>query len=209
MCRAYRSDVIAQIKAFDWNFTDHGDEQLVEMFRAAKVFCFDLCMSILSPDKHPSYWLTFLGASETGKTHLAHGIYRFFKQHVSETFIPVLGFKKRQLEEREGEFHVATEIGKDAIQQHGLLRRLSALNLLIIDELDPNVSKLEKDQVCKLISWRSGAGTTPFKWTVMTSNLTREQVATELDPRIASRLRRENNVIIDLAEDITAHLDRS
>jgi DNA replication protein DnaC len=208
MLKAYRDDMIAQIENFDWNFNDHDDDNLKAMHRAAKIFLFDFLMSAIDPDKHTPYWLTLLGPSETGKTHLAHAIYRFFKEHIETTFVPVNGYEKLQILKHTGEFIMASETGKQAITMHGLLRRLNEANLIIIDELDPHVSRIEKDQVCKLMSWRAGAGNNPFRWMVVTSNLTRQQVADEFDPRIASRLRRESNVVIELPIEIEAFLDR-
>ena len=35
------------------------------------------------------------------------------------------------------------------------------------------------------------------KWTVITCNFTREEIAEQMDARIASRLGRANNVIVD------------
>ncbi len=209
MLRAYRSDVIQQIKDFDWDFDDNGNEQLAEMFREVKMYVFNFLMSAVNKDDHRPYWLTLLGPSETGKTHLAHAIYRFFKQHIETTFVPVNGYDKKQIYQRTGEFIMASETGKDSLNMHGLLKRINTADLLIIDELDPHVSRIEKDQICKLMSWRAGAGQNPFRWTVITSNLTRQQVADEFDPRIASRLRRESNVVIELPNDLQAFLDRS
>ena len=62
---------------FDFGFETFGEKKLCEMLDAAKDFVRE--MGIGATPR----WLSFLGWSGTGKTHLARGISRFFKANAS------------------------------------------------------------------------------------------------------------------------------
>ena len=62
---------------FDFGFETLGEKKLCEMLSAAKDYIRE--MGIGATPR----WLSLLGWSGTGKTHLARGISRFFKSHAS------------------------------------------------------------------------------------------------------------------------------
>ena len=168
---------------FDFRFETFGDEKLCEMLKAAKEYVREMGMGA-SPR-----WLSFLGWSGTGKTHLARGISRFFKANASvhidpETGVRVsrrggfIGWRKMVDQLRDGDYEIMHALCDDwfvALDDIGAERAS-----------DFSVSKLDQ-----IIDARLG------KWTVITCNFTREQIAEHMDVRIASRLGRGNNVIVD------------
>jgi len=83
------------------------------------------------------------------------------------------------------------------------------VTVLILDDLNADVASWVKRDFCNILMLRAGEGINPYLWTVITTNMTREQVNTQYDPRIASRMRRGDNIIVELSDDVTPFLDRS
>jgi len=168
---------------FDFGFETLGEKKLCEMLSAAKDYIRE--MGIGATPR----WLSFLGWSGTGKTHLARGISRFFKAHASIHTDPetgaglgrrggFIGWRKIVDHLRDGDYEIMHAVCDDwfvALDDIGAERTS-----------DFSVSKLDQ-----IIDARLG------KWTVITCNFTREQIAEHMDVRIASRLGRGNNVIVD------------
>ena len=61
---------------FDFEFETFGEKKLCEMLIAAESFVSDMAIG------RAPRWLSFLGQSGTGKTHLARRISKFFKARV-------------------------------------------------------------------------------------------------------------------------------
>ena len=70
---------------FDFGFETFGEKKLCEMLSAAKDYVRE--MGIGAAPR----WLSLLGWSGTGKTHLARGISGFFKAHASTHIDPETG----------------------------------------------------------------------------------------------------------------------
>lgn len=71
---------------------------------------------------------------------------------------------------------------------------LSTEKLVVLDEIgaDRDKNGHVKDQLARLCSARVG------KWTIITSNMTLEDVKTHLDQRIPSRMLRDGSVVVDV-----------
>jgi DNA replication protein DnaC len=168
---------------FDFGFQTFGEKKLCEMLNAAKDFVRDMAIGTAPR------WLSLLGWSGTGKTHLARGISRFFKANMSVYIDPetgaslsrrggFIGWRKVVDHLRDGDYEIMHAVCGDwfvALDDIGAERAS-----------DFSVSKLDQ-----IIDARLG------KWTVITCNFTRQQIAEHMDVRIASRLGRGNNVIVD------------
>src|SRR5260370_21105980 len=70
---------------FNFGFGTFGENKLCEMLTAAKDFVRDMAIGATPR------WLSLLGWSGTGKTHLARGISRFFNANVSVYIDPETG----------------------------------------------------------------------------------------------------------------------
>ena len=168
---------------FDFEFETFGEKKLCEMLTAAKDFVRDMAIGAAPR------WLSLLGWSGTGKTHLARGISRFFKANASVYIDPAtgahlsrrggfIGWRKIIDHLRDGDYEIMRAVCDDwfvALDDIGAERAS-----------DFSVSKLDQ-----IVDERLG------KWTVITCNFTRQQIADHMDVRIASRLGRGNNVIVD------------
>jgi DNA replication protein DnaC len=173
----------AAASEWDFGFQTFGEAKLSEMLGAAKDFIRDMTIGTAPR------WLSFLGRSGTGKTHLARSINRFFKVEASIYVEPVtgahlsrrggfIGWRKVIEHLRDGDYGIVDAICNDwfvALDDIGAERAS-----------DFSVSKLHQ-----VIDARLG------KWTVITCNFSREEIAEHMDVRIASRLGRGNSVIVD------------
>jgi DNA replication protein DnaC len=168
---------------WDFGFQTFDEAKLSEMLDGAKNFIRDMTIGTTPR------WLSLLGRSGTGKTHLARGITRFFKAQAAIYIEPdtgahlirrggFIGWRKVVDHLRDGDYGIIDTVCNDwfvALDDIGAERAS-----------DFSVSKL--DQV---VDARLG------KWTVVTCNFSREEIAEHMDVRIASRLGRGKNVIID------------
>jgi DNA replication protein DnaC len=173
----------AAASKWDFGFQTFGEAKLCELLDAAKDFIRDMALGTAPR------WLSFLGRSGTGKTHLARSINRFFKAEAA-TYIELttgahfsrrggfIGWRKVVDHLRNGDYGIMDVVCNDwfvALDDIGAERAS-----------DFSLSKL--DQV---IDARLG------KWTVITCNFSRQEIAEHMDVRIASRLGRGKNVIVD------------
>jgi DNA replication protein DnaC len=173
----------AAASKWDFGFQTFGEAKLSEMLDGAKEFIRDMAIGTTPR------WLSLLGRSGTGKTHLARSITRFFKAEAAIYVEPgtgahlswrggFIGWRKVVNHLRDGDYGIMDAVCNDwfvALDDIGAEKTS-----------DFSVSKL--DQV---IDARLG------KWTVITCNFSREEIAKHIDVRIASRLGRGKNVIVD------------
>jgi DNA replication protein DnaC len=184
---------------FDWQFDTLGDAELEKMLHAAKRFTSAIeC----NEDAH---WLTLLGKSGVGKTHLSKRILALWR---SET-----GWRK--IKGKGGEFFT---LGESAFKSwrllvdrvrnggYGEVQDIIEMPFVVIDDIgaehDPN--GFAKSILDKIADARLR------KWTVFTCNLSLEQIAKDIDPRISSRMiRGENKVITTTAKDFNVRKRQS
>ena len=173
----------AVASSWDFGFQTFDEAKLSEMLDAAQDFIRDMAMETAPR------WLSLLGRSGTGKTHLARGITRFFKTMATIYIEPGTG---AHLSRRGGFIGWRKVVDHLRDGDYGIMDAVSNDCFVALDDIgaerasDFSVSKL--DQV---VDARLG------KWTVITCNFSREEIAEHLDVRIASRLGRGKNVIVD------------
>lgn len=159
------------------------------------------------------YILTLCGPSGTGKTHLAQMIRHFLIGHSERIYKNTT----RKRLDPDGSNYLASYVYQ---QEKGIFVRWADLVKTSRDGDHYSFARACKDWV-KIVDDIGAAGfssergdtlkLTPFvleklgdlcdsrlrKWTVLTSNYNRRQIAEQFDVRIASRLGRDNNVIIE------------
>lgn len=158
------------------------DMALMTPLRAAAEFGRDMADKRTAPR-----WLSLVGNSGTGKTHLAKGIWRAW--------------------EDKGQFYMKR--GAELVK-HGLFKKFSKLcnemrggafsafqscadaDFLVLDDLGSEYStEFSQRQLASMLDQRLG------KWTVITSNLSMKDIS-DIDVRIADRMIRGDNEVIEL-----------
>lgn len=146
-------------------------------------------------------WLTLMGASDVGKTHLAEKIAEWVDLNRAARRYYANGrvtyFKTRFVKWRH--FCDAIMNGKFSMVDH-----LIEPDFLVIDEVGA-----EHVGTTGIVFAKFGdiCDARLRKWTVITSNHTMESLA-KIDARISSRLERGNNVVVDVGPDVTAYARR-
>ena len=168
---------------FDFGFETFGEKKLCEMLAASQDFIREMATG------GGPRWLSLLGWSGTGKTHLARAISRFFNSEASTYVDPstgarlgrrggFIGWRKIIDRLRDGDYCVMDAVCNDwfvALDDIGT-------------EKTSDFSLAKLDQIIDALLG---------KWTVITCNFTRAEIAEHIDVRIASRLGRGKNVIVD------------
>lgn len=153
-----------------------------EMHREAQWFLNDLAHRQGRYAMQPR-WLVLCGQCGCGKSHLAWEI-----RNVAQS---VLGFTERTAQFWKcSRYAERLRNGYWDFQNH-----LVRLPLLVLDDVGAEYgSEVLRGKLFDLLDNRLD------KWTVITTNLSAGEVAERLDARIASRLRRGNNVLVEVRE---------
>ena len=125
----------------------------------------------------PRRWLSLLGASGVGKTHLAEAARDALTK--SRPTLPIQLWKWQKVVSmlRSGDWAFIEYLVKEVY-------------VLILDDIGAeNTSPAILSALNRVVDGRLG------KWTMLTSNLLPEHIGEHLDARIASRLYRGNNVV--------------
>ena len=175
---------------FDWNFELAGNKdevkQLTAMLEATKQFASDMVRN------HNPRSLAFLGVSGTGKTHLAKALTRFFKTHCRYYVEPNTGANLSRSGGRV-EWRKLVQLVRE--KQYGVLNDLRDDWFVCLDDTGAEhktESNFTVSVLDDLLNARLG------KWTVVTANMTLEQIANDWDARIASRLKRDNGMVVTI-----------
>jgi DNA replication protein DnaC len=170
-----------QTWASSCRFKTLGDPQLERMVQEAMRFEDEALKA--SVGRKPR-WLSFCGPSGTGKTHIASALFRClggaFHAHPSLLSGAMKFTWPRLLPKlRNGEYHLLDDI-RDC-------------HLLFLDDFGterPTEFALEK--LYEIIESRNR------KWTILTANLSVEQIGSKMDTRIASRLIRDGSIVVNV-----------
>jgi DNA replication protein DnaC len=179
------------------DFQTLNDHQLERMKNEAVGFIDDLFNN-----RNPR-WLTLLGPAGIGKTMLAKRIWHLFRDHrhgaidwerSKET--EKKGCKGRVIRWRGGFLNWGSAVNDRMLQgDFDFLRDVAQHDFFALDDLISEYEKHRELSASKLyyvLERRLG------KWTVLTANVTVEQMGDLLDPRISSRLIRGGSVVVDV-----------
>lgn len=146
----------------------------------------------MQPEVTP-YWLTILGPSGVGKTLALRQAFNY-------------------LSNRDGLWnggdcaHVVPGID---LCDWRAPKDYGAFDLIYVEDIgagayqDKGAGAVVTSRVAELLQYR------PMKWTLLDANLSLGQVETRLDPRIASRLKRDGSILIQLPDDVPDYNDRT
>ena len=172
----------------DWTnrWQTHGDACLASVLAACAAFR----SGVLS--QHPPQWLTLLGPSGSGKSHMASAVWAEIRRHMEWNpteieYVPSLTYWPRMVDAlRDG-------------NAWGLYRDMARWPYLVLDDVaaERDPSGFSSDKLSTLLGCRER------RWTVITSNLFLEDIA-RIDNRIASRMARNGAVLEITAGDYHA-----
>lgn len=153
------------------------------MKTAAHQFAQDMRM------RREPYWLTYLGSSGAGKTHLAASLWGFF--------LEIGGWFTRKdngaLNVHSGQFLYWPDfVDEMKTGDYSRGKDLREDWFVVIDDIGAEhaVTANANKQLSSILDKRIG------KWTVITSNKSLEQIKNEMDTRIASRLLRNGAALM-------------
>lgn len=168
-----------------------GEIPLRTALNEAMRFC-----GAMASASEPARWLTLLGPSGTGKTMLAKIITRFFRRHLDgledeNTSSPTAKYLRR------GGLKAWAGVMQDMLDgDFSGIRDLKDDWFVCLDDIGAEHARNRELSISKLydiLNARAG------KFTVITANLTLEEVNRTMDARIASRLLRHGSVVVDVA----------
>jgi DNA replication protein DnaC len=164
------------------SFQTLADPQLESVITYANTFATDMIAN-----RNPR-WLSLLGTSGVGKTMLGTLIYEIAKRQKHLQFHPRLNTCWAINSEK------WSDVASRFIDEKWLSEYLSIANFLFLDDIgaDHDKSGWLANCLYKVLDARVG------KWTVLTSNLSLDQIGTRIDNRVASRMIRGNSQVVDV-----------
>jgi DNA replication protein DnaC len=167
-----------------WKFESYHPA-LKPVLPAVKQFCVD------AMSRHEPYWLSILGPSGIGKTYILRQATRFLERY--DEFWrqkTATGFRTPSVA------HV--EPLRD-LEDYGAIKHFAGFDLLYVEDIGAGAAMGQKgsgavmrDRIASLLQQRTRS------WTLICANLGREEIADKIDARIASRLKRDGSVMIEL-----------
>lgn len=150
------------------------------------------CRDMASPNE-PARWISFLGKSGTGKTHLARCIKTFFNKHlygIDDERFP----QERRI--RRGGFKAWGDVVGDMVAgDYSGIRDLREDYFVCLDDIGSEYQRNKELSCAKLyevLNARLG------NWTVITANLMLNEIGEKLDVRISSRLIRNQASLLEI-----------
>lgn len=152
----------------------------------------EFCSAILNHEQ-PRRWLSLLGPSGVGKTHILKQALRFLET-------PGRWKVKTRTGERSPQ--VAHIIPAVDLTDYKAASDYAKYDLIYIEDIgagatqDKGAGAVTRSRIMELLQLRSG------KWTMLDANLMRRDIASQLDGRIASRLKRDGSWMIEIPQEV-------
>ncbi len=177
-------------------FQTLNDPQLEQMKDEAASFMDDLF------NARTPRWLSFLGNAGAGKTMLAKTIWHLFRDH-RHTQIDWKRSKGTEIEGRQGRIirwrggfiNWGKAVNRMLEGDYAFLEDLRDYDFFVLDDIVSEYLKMRELSASKLYDvLESRLG----KWTVITANVSLRQIGEILDPRLASRMIRNNGTVVEV-----------
>ena len=183
--KAVTVEIRADVEAFGWKHIAYHPG-LYAVLPAVKMFC-----SAVLDNTTPKRWLSLLGPSGVGKTHLLKQATRFLESR----------WRIKTQTGWRGP-NVAHIVPAADLTDWKSAQDYARYDLIYIEDigagqsLEGGAGKVTAARIRELLQLRSG------RWTLMDANLYRRDIAEALDGRIASRLRRDGSWMIEIPDEV-------
>ena len=172
-------------------FKTLGDPQLEHMKREAASFLDDMLCG-----REPR-WISFLGTSGAGKTMLAKLISSAYREKYHLQIDWKTSDTKRLNRFRGGFINWGKAINERMLRgDYDFLDDLKSFSFFAIDDI---ASEYDKHRALSASKLYDVFESRLKKWTVITANLSLDQIGNVLDARIASRMIRGNSTVVDVS----------
>lgn len=173
---------------FDWAFETLGDPSLDRMFFAAQEFA--VALEFDAVNKH---WLSLLGTSGAGKTHLARKISEFFRTYMLNELIPGQDLNRTRYHMKGGFLSWRKLCQQMRNGDYSAFQAACEDYFVVIDDIGSgHETSFVTSKLDELFDARQK------KWTVVTGNLSLGDIQ-KIDARLASRMLRDGSVVVDVS----------
>lgn len=156
-------------------FDESVHQEVHAMHREAQWFVNDVLNK-----QRPRRWLSLLGVSGVGKTHLAEAVTAILKKERPEWLVQCWKWQKVVAIYRDGDYGIVEHLVDNPY-------------VLILDDIGAeNTTEAVRSMLVRIADGRLG------KWTMWTSNLLSDDIGKQIDVRIASRMYRGDNVVCEV-----------
>ncbi len=173
------------VAAWPWKFEVYHPE-LRPVLAAVQAFC-----SAVLRREPPRRWLSLLGPSGVGKTHVLKQAFACLR--AAWRLPTATGWRGPQMA------HLIPAID---LADYRAARDYAAYDLIYIEDigsgaaLDKGAGAVTRSRVAELLQLRSA------KWTMLDANLYRKEIDAQLDGRIASRLKRDGSWLVEVPPEV-------
>ena len=196
-----RTELHPFVRRFGWAWDSYTPTH-AEMLTAAACFASDVL------ERGEPHWLSILGPSGVGKTHVLRQTFNLLRKAASERVWRVWTAEGRS-EPGWGTPTTAHIIPNADLDDYQAPRDFAKLDLVYIEDIgagssqtDKGAARVVRDRIMELLQLRSR------KWTLLDANLYRRDLEQHFDGRIASRLTRDGSVMIEVPETTPDHHNR-
>jgi DNA replication protein DnaC len=170
-------------------FNTFGDKQLTAMFEKVQAFALEMLLWPLTPSPQ-GRWLSLVGASDNGKTHLARSLVALFHQYCEHYQHPVLDTVQVRPYRQHVFPQLMVALRDDPKRTGHVTQAVWDADLYFLDDLGADQdTQFSANTAYNLLAGREN------KPTIITSNLMLQEIAERLDIRLASRLERCGEVV--------------
>lgn len=155
----------------------------------------EFCSAVLYRES-PRRWISLLGPSGVGKTHILKQAMSCLKAAARA------GVWKIQTPNGQRGPEIAHIIPADDLQDYRAPRDYARFDLIYVEDigsgsaLDKGSGSVLRSRVAELLQLRSG------KWTMLDANLYRGEIERQIDGRIASRLKRDGSWCVEIPQTV-------
>ncbi|WP_395741155.1 hypothetical protein [Prosthecobacter sp.] len=189
-------EIHAHVAGWPWRFEVYHPG-LRKVLPAVMAFC-----SAVIRREQPRRWISLLGPSGVGKTHVLKQAMACLQSAAARGVwkIPTAtGHRGPQMA------HLIPAVD---LNDYRAARDYAKYDVIYVEDigsgaaLDKGAGAVMRSRIAELLQLRSG------KWTLLDANLYRREIETEIDGRIASRLKRDGSWLCEIEQEVPDFWDR-